>query len=232
MNMKKNKNEKRASSFWRRNGVYLALVISILAVGAVVIAGFTRQLTKPEEKNPQNAQQPVEQKVTGQIDTRTTTTTATSTTSTTTNTTAEPAQLYLLPLSNTVQKPFSVDALQYCVTMQDWRLHYGVDFAGEEGQSVKAIARGTVVSLENDALWGGVIEVDHGLGVISRYCGVKALVKVGDEVEGGAPIGDLQTIPCECAQTPHLHLEMCVDGMPIDPLSAITADVRYADTLE
>ena len=116
--------------------------------------------------------------------------------------------------------------------MQDWRLHYGADFAGEEGQSVKAMAPGTVVSVENDALWGGVIEIDHGLGVVSRYCGAKPIVKVGDAVEGGAPIGDLQTVPCECAQPPHLHLEMLVDGFPIDPVSVITADVRYADSLE
>lgn len=232
MDKKKSKRDKCSSSFWRRNGVYLALVISILAVGAVIIAGFTQQLSKPEEKNPQNAQQPVEQKVTGQADTRTTTTSTTVSITGTTNNTTESAQLYLFPLSNTVQKPFSVDAPQFCVTMQDWRLHYGVDFAGEEGQVVKATARGTILSVKNDPLWGGVIEVDHGLGVISRYCGVKPIVKVGDEVECGDSIGDLQTIPCECAQTSHLHLEMLVDGVPIDPVSAIGLDVRYADTLE
>ncbi len=226
----------RLTSFLRRNGVYLALVISLLAVGAVVIAGFTKQLTKEDTKKPQNAQQQVEQIVTGEKDTRTTTHTTKNitTTMTTSATTAEEEApyLYLLPLTNTVQKPYSAEAPIYCETMKDWRLHLGADFAGEEGQTVKAVARGTVTSITNDPLWGGVIEVDHGVGVVTRYCGVKATLRVGDTVEAGEAIGDLQTIPCECAQSAHLHLEMLVDGVPIDPVAAIARDVRYAETTD
>ena len=225
----------RITKFLRRNGVYLALVVSLLAVGAVVIAGLTRQLTKPDEPNSQNAQQQVEQKVTGQKDTRTTTTIAPSTSSASTTTATKATEeevphLYLLPLTNTVQKPFSSDGPLYCVTMRDWRLHLGVDFAGEEGQPVKAVTRGTVISVIDDPLWGGTIEIDHGVGVVTRYCGVKTIVKVGERVSVGQVIGDLQTVPCECEQSPHLHLEMIVDGTPIDSVAAIGLDVRYAET--
>ena len=224
----------RLTNFMRRNGVYLALVISLLAVGAVVIAGFTRQITKNDTPKPQNAQQQVEQVVTGQKDTRTTTSTSTTTSTavTTTTTEEEAPYLYLLPLTNTVQRPYSAEAPLYCETMKDWRLHLGVDFAGEEGQSVKSVTRGTVLSIINDPLWGGVIEIDHGIGVVTRYCGVKPTVRVGDRVEAGEVIGDLQTVPCECAQSPHLHLEMLVDGVPIDPVAAIARDVRYAETTD
>lgn len=220
--------------FLRRNGVYLALAISILMVGAVVIAGLTRRLSKTAPEDSLNAQQQVEQKVTGQKDTRTTVTTTTTTTteSTTTTTAAEAPHLYLLPLTNTVQKAFSADGPVYNETMKDWRLHLGADFAGEEGQAVKAVTRGKVITVRNDPLWGGVIEIDHGVGVVSRYCGVKSLVRVGDTVEMGEHIGDLQTVPCECAQPPHLHLEMLVDGTPIDPVAAIALDVRYAQTTD
>lgn len=218
--------------FFRRNGVYFALIISMLLVGAVIVAGLTRQITKPEDENSMNAQQQVEQKVTGQKDTRTSSVTTQTTAKLTTTTTAvEAPQLYLLPLTNTVQKAFSADGPVYCDTMKDWRLHLGVDFAGEEGQRVKAVARGTVLTVKNDPLWGGVVEIDHGVGVITRYCGVAALVRVGDKVDAGQAIGNLQTIPCECAQTPHLHLEMMADGVPIDPVAAIAVDVRYADTV-
>ena len=143
-------NTSRLTNFLRRNGVYLALVVSLLAVGAVVIAGFTRQLTKEDTKKPQNAQQQVEQIVTGQKDTRTTTTTTTMTTTTvtTTATEEEAPYLYLLPLTNTVQKPYSAEAPIYCETMKDWRLHLGADFAGEEGQTVKAVT--TVVDSLSD----------------------------------------------------------------------------------
>lgn len=231
----KNKSESgRLLSFVHKNGVYIALVISLLAVGAVLIAGLSRQLSKSNE-NELNAQQQVEQKVTGQKDTRTTNKNTTSTTTKsqqTTTTTADAPHLYLLPLSNTVQKAFSADGPIYCETMKDWRLHLGTDFAGEEGQSVKTVTRGTVTSVKNDPLWGGVIEIDHGVGVITRYCGVSAMVKVGDKVEMGQVIGKLATIPCECAQSAHLHLEMFVDGTPIDPVAAIALDVRYADTID
>lgn len=228
----------RMKKFLRRNGVYLALVVSLLAVAAVVIAGLTRQLTQSEPQKSQNAQQQVEQKVTGQKDTRTTTGTTITTTTVTrptespTTSTEEAPFLYLLPMTNTVQKPFSGDGPLYCETMRDWRLHLGVDFAGDEGQEVKSVTRGEVTAVITDPLWGGVIEIDHGVGVITRYCGVKAIVRVGDTVDAGEHIGDLQTIPCECAQSSHLHLEMLVDGTPIDPVAAIGLEVRYAETTE
>ena len=236
MNFQRDTNN-RITRFLRRNGVYLALVVSLLAVAAVVIAGVTKQLTREDGNGAQNAQQQVEQKVTGQKDTRTTgsvTTFATAakvTETTATSSESVPA-LYLLPLTNTVQKPFSGDGPLYCETMRDWRLHLGVDFAGEEGQQVNSVTRGEVISVKTDPLWGGVIEINHGVGIITRYCGVKAIVRVGDKVDVGEHIGDLQTIPCECAQSAHLHLEMFVDGTPIDSVSAIGLQVRYADTTE
>lgn len=232
--MKNDHKNSRLSRFIHRNGVYVALAVSIIAVGGVLVAGVSRQITKTNDNDSLNAQQQVEQKVTNQKDTRTTQAvpTASQTSKKQTTTTVEAMRLYLLPLTNTVQKAFSADGPIYCKTMQDWRLHLGTDFAGEEGQNVKAVTRGTVITVNNDPLWGGVVEIDHGIGVITRYCGVKATVKVGDKVDMGQVIGHLQTIPCECAQPSHLHLEMIVDGTPIDPVAAIALDVRYAETTD
>ena len=231
--MKNKATSGRLSKFLRRNGVYLALAVSLLTVFAVVIAGLTQRLSTKDSQNSLNAQQQVEQKVTGEKHTRTTkTTTSTTTTIITTTTTEEAPYLYLLPLTNTVQKAFSADGPVYNDTMQDWRLHLGTDFAGEEGMAVKAVTKGKVITVRNDPMWGGVIEIDHGVGVVTRYCGVKSIVRVGDTVEMGEHIGDLQTVPCECAQSAHLHFEMLVDGTPIDPVAAIALDVRYAETTE
>lgn len=232
--MKNDSKHNRLSRFIHRNGVYVALAVSIIAVGGVLVAGVSRQITKTGDNNSLNAQQQVEQKVTNQKDTRTNKVSATTsqTTKKQTTTTQEAPRLYLLPLTNTVQKAFSADGPVYCKTMKDWRLHLGADFAGEVGQDVKAVTRGTVITVENDPLWGGVVEIDHGIGVITRYCGVKSIVKVGDKVDMGQIIGNLQTIPCECAQSAHLHLEMTVDGSPIDPVAAIALDVRYAETTD
>ncbi len=224
----------RLSGILRGRGVYVALAASILAFGGVAVA-MLGQVASPgegggESSAPTPGSSPVEQIVTGQPDDRTTGSTTT-TVATTTTTTQVVQELYVLPLSNTVQKSFSDDTPLYCQTMQDWRIHPGTDFAGEPGQKVKAITGGTVTAVEEDVLWGWCITVDHGVGVVSRYCGVKPSVKVGDTVEVAEAIGTLDTIPCESAQTPHLHLEMTIDEQPVDPVAALALEVRYADTM-
>lgn len=223
----------RFRNFWRRNGVYLVLTASLVAVAAVLISGLgTTLMEQLNQSQPEN--EPVEQVITDQPDERTTTTTTSTTTAASTTTTAQVEdvpELYVLPLTNTVQKPYSVDAPLYSETMRDWRIHTGVDFAGELGQTVKATAQGTVMEIQSDALWGNVIVIDHSLGVVSRYAGVEPLVQVGDRLNVSDPIGKLTTIPCEAEQVPHLHFEMIVDGVPIDPVEAIALEVRYADSV-
>lgn len=210
---------RNSTHFWKRNGVFLALAVSLLAAGGVLIAGLsqTPQIRSSEENSA--VDQPVEQKVTDQPDDRTTTTQTTSRTTTTTK--AEKKDLYVLPLSDDILTPFSIEQPVYSQTMNDWRLHHGVDFGGESGQKVKAIAGGEVLSIEQDSLWGTVITIDHSVGVLSRYAGVKPTVKKGDKVEAGDLLGALDTVPCESAMEPHLHLEMRVDNNPIDPLTVL-----------
>ncbi len=224
----------RFRQFFRHNGVFLALAVSLFAVVSVVIAGLGERLSPaPEESQPPSEEQ-VEQNVTDQPDDRTTTTTTTmqTTVTTTTTTTQAAADLYVLPLTNTVQKVFSPDKPLYSETMEDWRLHLGTDYAGRAEQAVKTVARGTVSAVKEDPWWGGIVEIDHGVGVLSRYCGVTASVRVGDKLDAGDAIGTLSEIPCESAQSPHLHLEMTVDGQPIDPVGALGVEVRYADTTD
>jgi len=226
--------ESRIKHFLRRNGVYLVLTVSLAAVAAVLISGIGMGLLDTTDTS-EPINEPVEQTVTNQPDDRHTTTTtasATASSQTTVATRADAPDLYVLPLTNTVQKPFSADAPLYSETMRDWRIHTGVDFAGELGQTVKAVAQGTVVSIEEDALWGSIVTIDHGVGVLSRYCGVEASVKEGDKTDASTPIGKLITIPCEALQKPHLHFEMTVDGVPVDPIEAIALEVRYAETTE
>lgn len=222
--------ESRWKHFWKQNGVYFVLTASLAAIAAVLISGIgvpnSDSITaEPPEKTP------VEQHVTGQPDDRTTTTTTT-TMATTQTTRVDAPDLYVLPLTNTVQKLFSADAPLYSETMKDWRLHIGTDFAGEAGQTVKALARGTISSIEEDPLWGYVITIDHGVGVQSRYCGVEPAVRTGDEVDASDALGQLVSVPCEAAQPPHLHLEMMIDGVPVDPVEAIALEVRYGETTD
>ena len=219
MREKRYKNN-HSTHFWKKNGVFLALAVSLLAVGGVLIAGLSQTPHVKSSEENSAVDYPVEQKVTDQPDDRTTAN-STTTTKVTTTTKAEQKELYVSPLSDDVLTPFSIEQPIYSQTMDDWRLHPGVDLGGKAGQEVKVIAAGTVLSVEKDALWGNVITVDHSVGVISRYAGVMPSVKKGDKVEAGGVLGTLGELPCESAMEPHLHLEMLVDNNPIDPLTVL-----------
>ena len=218
----------RFKRFINGRGFYVALAACLLAVGGLAVATFGETLfvTEGGESSPNSDTKPVEQIVTNLPDERKTTTSATTTTTTTVTTAA--ADLYILPFGNLVQKVYSDGKPAYSVTMGDWRTHDGVDFAGELGQKVKALADGKVTAVSESPLWGTMITVDHGMDVISRYYGVKPAVKVGDSVKVGETLGTLTAIPCESADAPHLHFEMSIDGKTVDPVAAIGLEMRYA----
>ncbi len=224
----------RFKRFINGRGFYITLAACLLAVGGIAVATFGETLfvSEPQEASSTASElQPVEQIVTGQPDDRKTTTTTTTTTAatTTTVTTTAAADLYILPFGNLLQKAYSDGKPAYSITMGDWRTHDGADFAGKQGERVKALADGTVTAVEESSLWGTVITVDHGMEVLSRYCGVKAAVKAGDTVKVGDTIGTLEAIPCEAGDAPHLHLEMQIDGNLVNPVTAIGLEVRHAE---
>lgn len=230
----------RVKKFLTGNGFYLSLALCVIAVAGVAVATFTGRLgsqLSSQNKNTNSSQsQPADKPATGIPDDRSKTTASTAAHSSTTssgnekpaaNTTAE-SVLYVLPLSNTVLKPFSNGQPAYSQTMADFRLHNGTDFSGKEGDTVMAVTDGTVTAVSTDALWGDTVEMDHGFGVKAVYRGVKATVKKGDTVKAGKAIGTLTSIPCEKADGPHLHLELTADGKLLDPVKAIGKEVHEA----
>ena len=107
--------------------------------------------------------------------------------------------------------------------MGDWRVHNGIDFAAKKGDAVKAISAGTVLSVENDSMWGWVVTIDHGNGMKASYCGLQKepAVKKGGSVKMGDVIGKVGEIPVEMKDEPHLHFEVRVNGTVTDPLAAM-----------
>ena len=117
----------------------------------------------------------------------------------------------------TVSAPFSGDELVYNGTLGDWRTHNGTDYTFPAG-TVTARAGGTVTGVEQDALWGGVVEITGSDGVTWRYCGLKDIrVDRQDTVAAGSILGTLDEIPAEAREEPHLHLECLKDGDYLDP---------------
>ena len=98
-----------------------------------------------------------------------------------------------------------------------WKFHSGLDLAAARGAPVVAPAMGTVVTADFQSGYGRVVEVDHGFGIVTRYAhNARLLVAVGEKVRRGQVIS---TVGMTGATTgPHLHYEIRVDGVPVDPL--------------
>jgi len=168
---------------------------------------------------PVEGTQPVAERATGVPDPR--------------NTTAVPAATsadnmpytgsFALPFGTDISKDYSDGEMVRSATMGDWRVHNGVDFAGEMDQMVQAIQSGVVKRVDADPLWGVVLTVDHGCGIIARYCGLSenSTPRTGQEVRKGEGIGVIAQVPCESAEGVHLHLEITVNGKIADPLAVM-----------
>ena len=101
-------------------------------------------------------------------------------------------------------------------------IHEGVDLGAPMGTPVTATGDGRVVFAGWGDRYGNLIEIDHGMGLHTRYAHLsRVLVSVGDRVTRGKPIGLLG----ETGRTtgPHLHYEVRVDGDPTNPMKFITA---------
>jgi murein DD-endopeptidase MepM/ murein hydrolase activator NlpD len=100
--------------------------------------------------------------------------------------------------------------------------HAGVDLRNEVGTPVLATAPGTVVYAAWMREYGRVVEIDHGLGIRTRYAHLKSIgVKVGDKVEFRQEIGKVGSSGRSTG--PHLHYEVQVNGKPHDPMNFMEA---------
>lgn len=133
---------------------------------------------------------------------------------------AEAPRLTVTPLNGEVLTAFSVDQLVYNPTLEDWRVHDGVDISAAAGTSVLAACSGTVLSVEDDALMGTTVILEHAGGYQTTYANLEESprVEVGDSVSAGQIIGTVgTTAAAEAAQDPHLHFSVTKDGDVIDP---------------
>ncbi|MCF8724176.1 murein DD-endopeptidase MepM/ murein hydrolase activator NlpD [Nitrospina gracilis] len=101
--------------------------------------------------------------------------------------------------------------------------HEGLDIASRKGSEIRATADGKVITAGRQYGYGNLIEIDHGYGVITRYGhNSKNLVKVGDKIERG----DLVALVGNTGRStgPHVHYEIIVDGIPVNPRNYILED--------
>lgn len=96
-------------------------------------------------------------------------------------------------------------------------VHTGADFRRDVGEPVSATADGRVVVAEYFDIRGNVIILDHGYGVFSQYAHLAEFyVRPGDVVRQGQIIGAAGNTGR--SNGPHLHFEIIVNGVEVDPL--------------
>lgn len=129
---------------------------------------------------------------------------------------------FILPVDGNIIKGYSDSALQYSATYGDMRMHNGIDISCDTGSDVKSASSGTVKSISEDGLLGRIIEIEHTGGICIKYCGMGSInVKENDTVSSGDILGTSGEIPCECADNPHIHIEVSVDETGVSPLETL-----------
>lgn len=94
--------------------------------------------------------------------------------------------------------------------------HKGLDIAARAGTDIIAPASGVVTFAGKKGAYGLMAIINHGHGVVTRYGHLnKSTVKRGDRVKRGDKIASLGNSGRSTG--PHLHYEVNVNGIPINP---------------
>ena len=119
-------------------------------------------------------------------------------------------KLAVHPVSGTISSRFGVRSRIRSST------HTGLDIACPTGTPIKVVSEGTVSSVTSGGAYGNLIKVSHENGVETWYAHCsKIYAKQGQTVKAGDVIAAVGTTGNSTG--PHLHLEIRIDGIAINP---------------
>ena len=126
------------------------------------------------------------------------------------------------PVSGTIGTNFSLTVPVFSETMNDWRVHPGIDYLTEGEVDVCAVADGIVENVYTSELMGLTVEIRHADDTLSIYQSLSGEAKViaGQEVKQGDVLGMTGTsADSECLEGNHLHFALLRNGVYLDPNS-------------
>lgn len=104
-------------------------------------------------------------------------------------------------------------------------MHAGIDFRAPTGTEIRSTGGGKVVSAGFSGGYGNMVEIDHGLGLSTRYGHMsRILVSEGDIVEPGQILGLSGSTGRSTG--PHLHYEVRRNGDAVDPMRFLNAGMK------
>ena len=139
---------------------------------------------------------------------------------------------FVSPVVGEVMKGHSLEVPVFSDTLQEWRVHTGIDISADEGSQVYASERGVVTKVYSDPFLGKTVEVSHDGGIVTVYSNLdstKVAVSVGDSVACGTLIGYIgDSSLSELADEAHLHFAIKVNGVSVNPLDYLSEDSKSA----
>jgi murein DD-endopeptidase MepM/ murein hydrolase activator NlpD len=94
--------------------------------------------------------------------------------------------------------------------------HKGLDIATRKGEPIVAAADGTIIYAGKKGLYGNLMVIDHGHGMVTRYGHIdKFLKKRGDTVKRGDKIARVGSTGRSTG--PHVHYEVRLNGIQVNP---------------
>lgn len=130
---------------------------------------------------------------------------------------------FSLPVSGALSSKHSADCQVFSNTMNDYRVHLGVDIVTNGSAPVYAAADGKIDKIWEDVRMGYCIAVKHSGDCYTIYKNLSETlpegIAEGVSVRSGQLIASVgESAMVEVAEEPHLHFEMTVAGLGVDPL--------------
>ncbi len=96
------------------------------------------------------------------------------------------------------------------------RLHAGLDFGAPYGSAIRAVMAGTIIdSGYNAGGYGNFVHVLHEDGAVTTYNHMSRILRRGGSVDAGDVLGYIGSTGHSTG--PHLHFEVRIDDVPINP---------------
>lgn len=144
---------------------------------------------------------------------------------------------FSLPVSGTLTNKHDPELQVYSPTMKDYRVHLGIDIQTEENAPVYAAADGTISKIWVDTLMGYCIAVKHAGNCVTVYKNLAETlpqgIAEGVSVRSGQLIASVgNSAMVEIADEAHLHFEMTVADLAVDPLEYFDEEAVKSITKE
>lgn len=228
-NQGKDPNQRSGDKKLNRSAVLTILSLAvavIIIITAAVIANRNKQPTKlpdtPSTQKPTEA--PQTEQPTDPIETEKPTEKPTGSTNV-----GNSLPSFILPVSGTLSSKHDPDLQVFSPTMNDYRVHLGIDLVTRENAPVYSAADGKISKIWVDPLMGYCMAVSHSGNCVTVYKNLADSlpdgISEGVSVRSGqliASVGNSAMI--EIGSEPHLHFEMTVGDLAVDPLDYFDED--------